>query len=168
MTPIPGRFAWKVQSIENNPIYCISIDISWATGQTLLAGALMTMGRNRHTMPLKATEVLPKRHGRKAVVKKLSTSRSAKAAVTTAEEWDLRLYIAGSSPKSAIAFLTLKRLCDEHLAGRYQIEIVDLTKNPQLEPADQIVGLPALLRKGSFPIRKIIGCFPFGSDLISM
>jgi circadian clock protein KaiB len=54
-------------------------------------------------------------------------------------------------------FRNLKRLCDEHLVGRYQIEIVDLTKNPQLAQADQIVALPALVRKGSFPIRKIIG-----------
>jgi circadian clock protein KaiB len=119
-------------------------------------------------MPLKATEALPKRHGRKAVVKKLATSRKAKAALRVAVPWDLRLYVAGSSPKSATAFLNLKRLCDEHLAGRYQIEIVDLTKNPQLAQVDQIVALPALLRKGSFPIRKIIGCFPSGSDLISM
>jgi circadian clock protein KaiB len=126
------------------------------------------MGRNRHTMPLKATEALPKRHGRKTVVKKLAASRKAKDTVRPAVEWDLRLYVAGSSPKSAIAFLTLKRLCDEHLAGRYQIEIVDLTKNPQLAQADQIVALPALLRKGSFPTRKMIGCFPFGSDQISM
>jgi circadian clock protein KaiB len=65
--------------------------------------------------------------------------------------------LAGSRPKSAIAFLTLKRLCDEHLAGRYQIDIVDLTKNPQLAQPEQILAVPTLVRKGSFPIRKIIG-----------
>ena len=71
--------------------------------------------------------------------------------------WDLRLYVAGSTPKSSIALRNLERLCEEHLAGDYRIEIVDLTKNPQLGQADQIVALPALVRKGPFPSRKIIG-----------
>jgi circadian clock protein KaiB len=86
-------------------------------------------------------------------LKKLPTARKAKAAV----EWDLRLYVAGSTPKSKAASRNLERLCEEHLVGRYRIEIVDLTKNPQLAQADQIVALPALMRKGLFPIRKIIG-----------
>ena len=69
----------------------------------------------------------------------------------------LHLYIAGSTPKSAAAFGNLKRLCDRHLAGRYRMKIVDLTKNPQLAQADQIVAVPALVRKGSSRNLKIIG-----------
>jgi circadian clock protein KaiB len=88
------------------------------------------------------------------IVKKLPTARDeAKASV----EWDLRLYIAGSTPKSSIALRNLERLCEEHFVGRYRIEIVDLTKNPQLAKADQILALPTLVRKGIFPIHKIIG-----------
>jgi circadian clock protein KaiB len=121
----------------------------------ILDGVIMS--RNRHAIPLKAAEALPRRDGRKTVVKKLATSCKAKAAVTAVVEWDLRLYVAGSTQNSTVAFGNLKRLCDEHLAGRYRIEIVDLTKNPQLAQADQIIALPALVRKGSFPIRKIIG-----------
>ncbi len=117
------------------------------------------MGKNRYTMPLETTEALPKRNVRKAkaVVRKMTNSRKAKAAATADVEWDLHLYIAGSTPKSAAAFGNLKRLCDRHLAGRYRMKIVDLTKNPQLAQADQIVAVPALVRKGSSRNRKIIG-----------
>jgi circadian clock protein KaiB len=111
------------------------------------------MNRNRRTIPLKTTEALPKRNSKKAVVKELTTSRKAKAAV----EWDLQLYVAGFSPKSTAAFDNLKRLCDQHLAGRYRMNIIDLTKNPQLAQVDQIVAVPALVRRGTFPGRKIIG-----------
>jgi circadian clock protein KaiB len=89
-------------------------------------------------------------------VKKLPTACKAKA-TKRAVEWDLRLYVAGSTPKSNVAFRNLERLCKEHLVGRYRIEIVDLTKNPQRAQADQVVALPALVRKGPFPNRKIIG-----------
>jgi circadian clock protein KaiB len=71
--------------------------------------------------------------------------------------WDLRLYVAGQTPKSVAAFNNLKRLCDEHLAGRYKIEVVDLLQNPQLARGDQIVAIPTLVRKLPNPIRKIIG-----------
>jgi circadian clock protein KaiB len=71
--------------------------------------------------------------------------------------WDLRLYVAGQTPKSVAAFNNLKRLCDEHLAGRYKIEVVDLLLNPQLARGDQIVAIPTLVRKLPNPIRKIIG-----------
>jgi circadian clock protein KaiB len=94
---------------------------------------------------------------RKAVVKKRPTARKAKAAAKAAVDWDLRLYVAGSTPKSSIALRNLQRLCVENLGGGYKIEIVDLTKNPQLGQADQIIALPALVRKGPFPIRKISG-----------
>lgn len=71
--------------------------------------------------------------------------------------WDLRLYVAGQTPKSIIALQNLKRLCEEHLAGRYRIEVVDLLKNPQLARGDQILAIPTLVRKLPAPMRKIIG-----------
>ena len=73
------------------------------------------------------------------------------------EVWDLRLYVAGHSQKSAAAVANLKRICEEHLAGRYQIEVVDLVKNPQLARGDQILAVPTLVRKLPSPIKKIIG-----------
>jgi circadian clock protein KaiB len=71
--------------------------------------------------------------------------------------WDLRLYVAGQTPRSLKAFANLKRLCEEHLAGRYQIEVIDLLKNPQLAKGDQILAIPTLVRKLPEPVRKIIG-----------
>src|SRR5215467_3650749 len=73
------------------------------------------------------------------------------------EKWDLRLYVAGQTPRSVAAFANLKRLCEEHLAGRYNIEVVDLIKHPQLAAGDQILAIPTLVRKLPQPIRKIVG-----------
>jgi circadian clock protein KaiB len=72
-------------------------------------------------------------------------------------EWDLRLYVAGQTPKSIAAFANLKRLCETHLAGRYKIEVIDLLENPQLARGDQIMAIPTLVRKLPEPMRKIIG-----------
>ena len=72
-------------------------------------------------------------------------------------EWDLRLYVGGATTKSNTALRNLKRLCEEHLAGRYRIEIVDITENPQLAQKDQIQVVPTLVRKRPLPILKIIG-----------
>jgi circadian clock protein KaiB len=72
-------------------------------------------------------------------------------------KWDLRLYVAGQTAKSLPAFANLKRICEEHLGGRYQIEVVDLMKNPELARGDQIFALPTLVRKLPEPVRKIIG-----------
>lgn len=80
-----------------------------------------------------------------------------KANGTTAETWQLRLYVAGQTPKSVRAFGNLKKLCEEHLADQYSIEIIDLLKNPKLARGDQIVAIPTLVRKLPEPIRKIIG-----------
>jgi circadian clock protein KaiB len=77
--------------------------------------------------------------------------------MTTTERWDLRLYTAGQSPKSLAALSNLKRICDEHLAGRYSIEVIDLMKNPRLAKDDEIVAIPTLVRKLPAPLRKIIG-----------
>jgi circadian clock protein KaiB len=73
------------------------------------------------------------------------------------KKWELRLYIAGQTPKSLAAFNNLKKICDEHLAGEYHIEVVDLVKNPKLASGDQILAIPTLVRKLPEPIRKIIG-----------
>ncbi len=72
-------------------------------------------------------------------------------------KWELKLYVAGQTAKSLQAFANLKRICEEHLAGEYRIEVVDLMKNPQLAKGDQILALPTLVRKLPEPVRKIIG-----------
>ena len=74
-----------------------------------------------------------------------------------AAEWQLRLYVAGQTAKSIAALNNLKRVCEEHLAGRYTIEVIDLLVNPRLAAGDQILAVPTLVRKFPEPIRKIIG-----------
>lgn len=71
--------------------------------------------------------------------------------------WELKLYVAGETPKSITALKNLKRYCEEHLEGRYKIEVVDLLEKPQLAEGDQIFAVPTLVRKVPAPIRKIIG-----------
>lgn len=72
-------------------------------------------------------------------------------------EYELRLYVAGQTPKSVTAFANLKKYCEEHLKGQYKIEVIDLLKNPQLAEGDQILAIPTLVRKVPLPVRKIIG-----------
>ena len=71
--------------------------------------------------------------------------------------YHLRLYVAGETPKSQFAFANLKKLCDEHLAGRFEIEIVDLAENPSLARSDDILAVPTLVRRLPKPLRKVIG-----------
>jgi circadian clock protein KaiB len=71
--------------------------------------------------------------------------------------YELRLYVAGQTPKSLAAFANLKKICEEHLAGQYHIEVIDLLKKPQLASGDQILAIPTLVRKLPEPIKKIIG-----------
>jgi circadian clock protein KaiB len=78
-------------------------------------------------------------------------------AVEKDQRWELRLYTAGQTPKSLAAFQNLKRICEEHLPGRYAIEVIDLMQNPRLAKEDQIVAIPTLVRKLPDPLRKIIG-----------
>ncbi len=73
------------------------------------------------------------------------------------EMWNLRLYVAGQTPRSISAFANLKTICEEHLKGRYTIEVVDLLENPTLAKGDQILAIPTLVRKLPPPLRKIIG-----------
>jgi circadian clock protein KaiB len=84
----------------------------------------------------------------------------AKANRTTGKklyQWELRLYVAGNTPKSATALSNLKKYCEEHLKGQYKIEVIDLLIHPQLAAGDQILAVPTLVRKVPVPIRKIIG-----------
>jgi len=75
----------------------------------------------------------------------------------SAREYELRLYVAGQSSRTIAAISNLKRLCEEHLAGRYSVEVIDLLEKPQLAKGDQILALPTLVRKLPSPIRRIIG-----------
>ena len=72
-------------------------------------------------------------------------------------ELQLRLYVAGQTPKSQLALKNLRRICETHLAGRYSIEVIDLLVTPQLAAGDQILAVPTLVRKLPEPIKKIIG-----------
>ena len=73
------------------------------------------------------------------------------------QTWQLRLYVAGQTPKSITAFANLKKICEEYLKGKYIIEVVDLLENPKLARGDQILAIPTLVRKLPEPVRKIIG-----------
>ena len=73
------------------------------------------------------------------------------------EFYELRLYVAGQTPRSANALRNLKEYCEEHLVGQYSLEVVDLLKNPQLAEGDQILAIPTLVKKVPEPVRKIIG-----------
>lgn len=73
------------------------------------------------------------------------------------EKWELRLYVAGQTPKSILAIKNIHKYCNAHLAGKYSIEVIDLLKNPQLAEGDQIFAIPTLVRKVPEPLRKIIG-----------
>lgn len=81
----------------------------------------------------------------------------ARSPAMEGKAYSLRLYVAGQTPKSIAAFANLKQLCEEHLAGRYRIEVIDLVENPQLAAGDQIFALPTLVRKLPTPLKRIIG-----------
>ena len=79
------------------------------------------------------------------------------AARKEAQQWNLRLYVAGQTPKCVTAFANLKKLCEERLGGNYSIEVIDLLKKPQLASGDQILAIPTLVRRLPSPMKKIIG-----------
>ena len=87
----------------------------------------------------------------------MKTSKQAQNPGSSKKSWELRLYVAGQTPRSLAAFANLKQICEEHLAGQYHIEIIDLLKEPQLAVDDQILAIPTLVRKLPQPLRKIIG-----------
>ena len=103
----------------------------------------------------------PGKSARDKGMKRLDASKPLKYSAATGQEapveWDLRLYIAGRSPKCVAAFTNLKKLCEDHLAGQYRIEVIDLVENTQLAKSDQILAIPTLVRKLPEPIKKIIG-----------
>jgi circadian clock protein KaiB len=96
--------------------------------------------------------------------KKVTKSKKSKEAQTARKPpqaaddfYDLRLYVAGHTARSLAAIANLQKICDEHLEGRYRIEVVDLLERPQLARGDQILALPTLVRKLPEPIRKLVG-----------
>ena len=97
-----------------------------------------------------------------------ATSKKTKAATSKktkkmkspdkkSEIWELRLYVAGQTPRAMTALANLRKLCEEHMKNRYTIEVIDLLKNPQLAKGDQIFAVPTLVRKLPVPVRKILG-----------
>ncbi len=90
-------------------------------------------------------------------MKTSAQSKNRKVQKPTEEIWNLRLYVAGHTPKSITAFDNLKKICEEHLKGKYHIEVIDLVKNPQLAKGDQILAIPTLVRRLPTPLKKIIG-----------
>jgi len=96
----------------------------------------------------------------KAVKKKTAKKEDKKKVAkknANKHHWWLRLYVAGQTPRSLAAFQNLKKICDEHLKGEYDIEVIDLLKNPHLAKGDQIVAIPTLVRNLPTPVKKIIG-----------
>jgi len=91
---------------------------------------------------------------------------NVKAAPDDAETWNLRLYVAGQSPKCVAAVRNLNRFCEEHLAGRYTVEVIDLLDNPRLARDDQILAIPTLVRKVPEPLRKIVGDLSNGERML--
>jgi circadian clock protein KaiB len=87
----------------------------------------------------------------------MAVARTSSPKRSPAKLWELRLYVAGQTPRSLTAFANLKRICEEHLKGRYRIRVIDLVENPQLSKGDQILAIPTLVRKLPVPVRKIIG-----------
>jgi circadian clock protein KaiB len=85
------------------------------------------------------------------------SSRAPLKPATKPEFWALRLYVAGQTPRALTAFANLKKICEDHLADKYEIEVIDLLQNPALAQGDQILAVPTLVRKLPEPIRKIIG-----------
>jgi len=85
------------------------------------------------------------------------SNKTATQLQVVAETYRLRLYVAGQTPKSILALKNLKHICEQHLQGRYEIEMIDLLLNPQLAAGDQILAVPTLVRRLPEPIKKIIG-----------
>jgi circadian clock protein KaiB len=88
---------------------------------------------------------------------KTAKRSTADGGATLEKIWQLRLYVAGQTPKSLTAFSNLKTICETHLKGAYDIEVIDLLEQPQLSKGDQILAIPTLVRKLPVPVRKIIG-----------
>jgi circadian clock protein KaiB len=99
---------------------------------------------------------MPRVVNKPASVKRKAPARR-RAPAGDPDRWELRLYVAGQTPRCVEAFRHLQQLCEEHLEGRYTIEVIDLLKNPTLAAGDQIIAIPTLVRKLPTPMKKIIG-----------
>jgi len=86
-----------------------------------------------------------------------AAQRNERRTKSKSEQWDLRLYIAGESPKAGVAFSNLKLICEERLKGKYHIRVIDLVKHPHVAREEQILAIPTLVRKIPLPVRNIIG-----------
>ena len=82
---------------------------------------------------------------------------AVKGKARTQKEWELKIYVAGETDKSRAAIENLRRICEEHMKGKYHIEVIDLMKHPQLAAEDQIFAVPTVIRKLPEPIKKLIG-----------
>jgi circadian clock protein KaiB len=115
---------------------------------------MITGKKAKESKPAGRRKSASKRGLKKAGSRKRQLARAPKE---TGMLYDLRLYVAGQTPKSLTAIANLKQLCEEHLKGQYRIEVIDLLKNPQLAQGDQVLAVPTLVRKLPEPIKKIIG-----------
>jgi circadian clock protein KaiB len=112
-----------------------------------------TKHRRRQSLPVGRTD----QEESEDRVSQAERKRTDQPARGNNKAWDLRLYVAGQTPRAVRAFANLKAICEEHVPGKYHIEVVDLLKAPQLAKGDQILALPTLVRKLPEPVRKIIG-----------
>lgn len=99
----------------------------------------------------------PKKQRSKPSARSNANGHGSPSARRDISQWMLRLYVAGNTPNSVAAFANLKQICEVHLGGKYQIEVVDLIRQPQLAAGDQIIAVPTLVRKLPQPVKKIIG-----------
>ena len=108
---------------------------------------------------MKKKTVSPKKPASRVKAAKKSPPKKPIAAATPGGDgfWTMRLYVAGQSPRSISAISNLRRICEEHVPGRYDLEIIDLVRNPELAKADQIVAIPTLIKKLPIPVGRIIG-----------
>jgi circadian clock protein KaiB len=88
---------------------------------------------------------------------KTRSPAKAKPSKAVTKDWKLRLYVAGVGPKSVAAFRNLEQICEDHLVGHYQIEVIDLVKNPQIARDDEIIAVPMVVRQRPLPVKRIIG-----------
>ena len=88
---------------------------------------------------------------------KRKTKLRGRGRASSRKRWNLRLYIAGNTSRSIAALTNLRKICDEHLAGEYRVEVVDLLKTPHLAAGDQIIAVPTLVRRLPTPLKRIIG-----------
>jgi circadian clock protein KaiB len=115
-----------------------------------------TTARKKSAPKVKAKAKAAKAGSQPARTKSVKKAPAAKKD-SSADRWNLRLYVAGQTPRSVTAFANLKRLCEERLAGRYIIEVIDLAQQPQLAQSDQIIAIPTLVRKLPEPIKRVVG-----------